>query len=339
MEGFDCARDVLDRLTAKCDSVGDSTKTTISIAYVLCRLGKDKIDVPYVCKYTIPMTSCKQAMFKIPSMWSTYNGFYRNIDAVCFAHTFDQKQRDIERGVADLLKTGDDITTGIAKLVNQLFDFQLKTMPYLQSIENGVQNTFDAVSSLTAIVSKLYNLTERVADRVDVILVGLNDVTDRVGDLSHDVSTMGSVIENSSVTIDRMSGKLDGFEGKFEKFFDFLELCRPFMAFFDKTFMILCSPFYLPLSFCAVWVWWYHFHGPPAKLISIIVPCAFYQISLDVFTRTPPYLLVVGCIALMLVIAVVYCALDFFYTRGRFRGAERVLEKFCQEYEKKYVYN
>ena len=69
-------------------------------------------------------------------------------------------------------------------------------------------------------------------------------------------------------------------------------------------------------------------------VLSIIVPCAFYQISLDAFTRTSPYLLVVGCVALSLVIAAVYCALDEIYTHGRFQDAERVLERYCEEYER-----
>lgn len=331
MEGSDCTRDVLGRMTFKCDSLTHQIRKTYSLEYVMCRMRKEEIDIPYACRYTLPMTSCSNAMFKIPSMWTTYDGFYRNIDAVCHAHTFDEKLQRIETGTVNILKTGELTMTRIAGLVKQVFNFQMKTMPYLQSIENGVQNTLKEISSLTAIISKLYNLTERVADRVDVIMVNLDDVSDRMGDLSHNVSVIGVVIENSSGKLDVMSGKLDGFEGKFEKVFDFLELCHPFIILFNKAFTILCYPPHLLLLFCMTWVWLYHIHNPLIKVFSILIFGTFETFTLNDFIRIPSYTVMVVFFLVLLVFTVLYRLLCIIYRRRQLKSDSMRLD---QDYDR-----
>jgi hypothetical protein len=224
MESSSCTRDVLDNLTGECGHITHQVKSKISIKYLTCVLKEDEIELPPTCKDEqtwlsltwATRTTCVQALKKDTSLWSTYDGFYRDIDSMCFAHTFDGKLRRIETGTVELIEAsqefieaGQDIATGIKGLVKQVWDFQLETMPYLQSIENGVQNTLNEVSLLTTIIMKLYNLTERISDRIDVILVDLDNVTDKVSNLSRDMSSVGFMIKNNSVAIEVMSGELN----------------------------------------------------------------------------------------------------------------------------------
>lgn len=326
MGGSSCTRDVLKDLTGECYHISDKVKSKISLNYLACILNNDEIELPPACTHEqswlsrvwTARSTCIQALSKEPSMWFTYDGFHRDIESVCFTQTFDKKLLKIETGTVDLIEAGQNLTTDITGLIKRVYEFEMRTMPYLQSIENGVHNTLDAISSLTTIVSKLYNLTERISVRVDVILVNLDNVTDKVIDISHDVSYMGSVIENNTVALGAMSGELNDFQKSFQKFFESLEVCRSFMTFINETFMILLTPPYLLLLLCMTWVWWYHLHGPLIKLFSVVALYTLKQASIDVFDHMSVYVVVVGCTVMLLMLVVIYAlSLNMYVHRRR----------------------
>jgi hypothetical protein len=339
MDGTSCTREVLNKLTDECDRISDQAKLRSSMAYLVCMTKKDGIELPSACTYDRSWLSrvwtgqatCLQALVKGSSLWTTFDGFRRDIDSVCFTHTFDRKLLKIETGTLDLIEAGHNLTTSITDVVSRVYEFEMRAMPYLQSIENGVHNTLNAILSLTTIVSKLYDLTERISDRVDVILISLNDVTDRVEGLSHDVLTMGSVIENSSVTIDKMSGKLDGFEGKFDSLFALLDMLRPLMIFVDDGVAILGKPSYFILFVSVSWIWWYRVRDPFVKLFSVLTLCMLRNISLDDFGRLPPYMIMVGCVILLSAFVVIYRLFIIIPALRRCKNGRKKLEQWCNE--------
>ena len=342
MESTSCTRKVLFKLTTECDRITERAEKTIALEYLTCVTDSDDIKLPQECTreqswlsmvWTTQET-CVQALEKRTSLWTTFSGFRQNINSMCVAHTFDKKLHAIQTGTVDLIEAGQNLSTGITELVRRVYQFEERVTPYLQSIENGVQNTLASLSQLISIVTEMYNMTEQISNRVDVIMINLDDVNGMVGDLSHNVSYLGSEIKNNSVTLHVMSIELKDFKGEFQEFFDILKVCRPFFTLIKEAFMFLRKPLYIFLLSGAAWVWWYYVHGPPAKLVFITVPYALYQISLDVVTHIPPYILAVGCIAFLFLFAIIYRELCFFYTRGRIKEAERVLEQYCEEYRK-----
>src|SRR5436305_6283822 len=168
LKGSGCTQDILEKLTNECSRMTDQMRSTISIMYLTCIMNDIQVELPSACKNKqswlswMTQVTCAQALVKETSMWTTYDGFRRDIDAVCFAHTFDKKLQRIETGTVELIEAGQNRMMGITGLVKQLFNFQLQTMPYLQSIENGIQNTLKEISSLVTTVSKLYSLTEQM---------------------------------------------------------------------------------------------------------------------------------------------------------------------------------
>ena len=335
LEKSDCTQEVLSHLIKECAHMTLEKQSEIAMMYLTCRLRSIPAELPSACQQKqtwfsgtwSAQSTCKQALFEHTSMWTTYDGFLRDISPTCFAHTFDLKLQMIETGTVELIETGHDIITGITGLVKQVFDFQLQTMPYLQSIQDGVQNTIKEISLLTTIVSKLYNLTERIADRVDVILADLDNVTSKVSDI-------GSAIDNNTIALDMMNGKMMDLEKRIQNFFEFFEACRPFI----KKFAILCNPPYLLLFSCTLWMWWYHLHGLWSKLFSIVTLCIFKQILVDGLWHTPPYVFMIGCICFILVSASFYYLLSTIHFHRCCKDVREKLKQTREEHWNGNVY-
>lgn len=348
LKGSGCTQDVLNNLTNECLRMTNQARSTISIMYLTCIMNDIDVEIPPACRnkqswLSWSRTTCAQALVKDTSMWTTYDGFYRDIDAVCFAHTFNEKLQRIETGTVELIETGQNVMTGIAGLVKQVFNFQLQTMPYLHSIENGVRNTLKEVSSLTTIVSKLYNLTERIADRVDVILDDLENVNGKVNDIS-------SAIDSNTIALDTMNVKMMDVEKRFQNFFEILEMCLPFITFTFERIIIICNPISLLLFSCMSWVWWYHLHGAWFKLFSIAVICTLEQISrvglwytlnqipFNVLKHTSSYIIITVCFFLTLVFVFFYRLFSYMYVRRRSKSRRSRLEQTCSEHWNTNVY-
>ena len=281
-----------------CDNIPDKLRSEISIEYVKCRVEKMGGTLPNACYRTWTWTRCDKAIHaEDPSSWTTYDNFYYGIGAVCFAHTFDKKQEQIQQEIIRMHETGRDITDGIHNLMNDLMDIRKEHADYFQSIDANIRNTSDIVVSVASEVSTIRDISNQVLGDMENISKDTLYIRSGVGDAAVELSTMLGVM------------------GELQKAFEIVERSRPFLTFVNDTFVVLWhlwgvfsslwhsflnrfQNFYYGYTiaslslFMMVWIWWYHFQGFLLKLFPIIILGTFDQISFDAFKRVSPFIII-----------------------------------------------
>jgi ACT domain-containing protein len=350
MGGSSCTRKVLDKLVKTCDLLTDQTKSEITIEYIKCRVGTIDITLPNDCRsrgWFWKTCDKKLILDKNPNLWTTYESFYRNIETVCFAHTYQKHQERRQQYLRKLHQIAWDNSNGIRDLMRDFITTREEHAAYFKSIDNGIHDANTAVMKMGDNVNAIHDISKVTADK-------LNSVSDNVVKLSSDMSHIEKTSEKAMTILNCIVRKLYELEKPVEKAFDIINESRPFLTFANEAFGIVWhlwgtlsslwhSCFFMfrniyygdiiaPLILLFLFsVWFFCLRGPIAKLIPIVILGILERSSLNGLERTSPYIIIAACFIFLLMFIFFYRLLSVIYVHRCCVSARAILEKMYEE--------